>query len=130
MDSAAGKGIINVVGTLRELLPNTKILLLGLLPRTGSNYFDSIVSINGRLRRLHDGQHIFYLDMFTEFRGGEAWGGYFAHQSSFVCPIYLKYFFFSVVPSTLFADGVHLTTEGYELWAEVMNPLLYELLED
>lgn len=60
---------------MRELLPNTKILLLSLLPRTGVDYFDRIVEINGRIRRLHDGQNVFYLDMFNQFRGDNAWGG-------------------------------------------------------
>lgn len=73
-DVAAAKGIINVVGTLRKLLPNTKILLIGLLPRTGADYFDRIVGINSRIRNLHNGQNIFYLDMFDEFRG-DSWGG-------------------------------------------------------
>ncbi|XP_037028074.1 platelet-activating factor acetylhydrolase IB subunit beta-like [Bradysia coprophila] len=109
VDSSAAKGIINVVGTLRELLPNTKILLLGLLPRTGADYFDRIVGINSRLRTLHDGQNIFYLDMFNQFRDNNAWG---------------------VVPATLFSDGVHLTTGGYELWAEIMNPVLNKLIQE
>lgn len=74
-DSATGKGVINVVGTLRELLPNTKILLISLLPRTGVEYFDRIVGINARIRQLHDGQSIFYLDMFNRFRGDNDWGG-------------------------------------------------------
>jgi len=107
-DVAAAKGIINVVGTLRELLPNTKILLVGVLPRTGSDYFDRIVGINARIRTLQDGEHIFYLDMFNEFRG-DSWG---------------------VVPSSLFADGVHLTTGGYQLWAETMNPILNDLIQE
>lgn len=73
-DAATAKGIINVVGTLRELLPNTKILLVGVLPRTGADYFDRIVGINARIRNLHDGQNIYFLDMFDEFRS-DSWGG-------------------------------------------------------
>lgn len=38
-------------------------------------------------------------------------------------------YFYAVVPSTLFADGVHLTTAGYQLWADTMNPLLNELIQ-
>lgn len=74
-DDGTAKGVINVVGTLRRLLPNTKILLLSILPRTGVAYFDSIVGINSRIRNLHDGENIFYLDMFNEFRGDDDWGG-------------------------------------------------------
>lgn len=73
-DHATAKGVINVVGTLRRQLPNTKILLISILPRTGTAYFDSIVEINRRIRNLHNGQNVFYLDMFDQFRG-DAWGG-------------------------------------------------------
>lgn len=38
--------------------------------------------------------------------------------------------FISVVPATLFSDGIHLTTAGYELWAEIMNPVLNDLIQE
>lgn len=112
---------------MRELLPNTKILLISVLPRTGTDYFDRIVGINARIRVLHDGENVFYLDMFNQFRGDDAWGGEYLELSQ------LNFFFnfiFPVVPSTLFSDGIHLTTAGYELWAEIMNPVLNQLIQE
>ncbi|KAJ6642054.1 Platelet-activating factor acetylhydrolase IB subunit alpha2 [Pseudolycoriella hygida] len=100
-------GVVNVVGTLRFLLPNTKIILLGILPRQGVPYFDRITKINNKLQTLHDGRHIFFLDMFEQFKGA-AWG---------------------TVPSALFYDGLHLTTDGYQLWADTMQPLFNQLID-
>jgi len=101
------KGIINVVGTLRHQLPNTKVLLLGILPRNGVTNFDRIVEINRSIGRLHDGENIFFLDMFDTF-SSDVWGA---------------------VPDNLFYDGLHLSAAGYQLWADTMNPLFYQLIE-
>lgn len=37
--------------------------------------------------------------------------------------------FFAVVPTALFFDGLHLSNTGYQLWADVMNPLFNQLLQ-
>lgn len=34
------------------------------------------------------------------------------------------------VPADIMVDGVHLTKKGYEIWAESMNPLLKQMLQD
>lgn len=101
------KGILNIVGTLRRLLPHTKVLLLGILPRDGVTNFDRIVDINRRISRVHDGRNVFFLNMFDTFRG-DVWG---------------------VVPTDLFYDGLHLSLAGYQLWADTMNPLFNELIQ-
>jgi len=103
--AANAEGIATIVRTIRQLLPNTKILLLGILPRTGADQFQRITEINAIVSRLHDGFRIFYLDMFQQF--STSWG---------------------VVPGQYFYDGLHLTTAGYEKWAETMNPLFYQLI--
>jgi len=102
------KGIVRIVFTLRQLLPNTKILLLGILPRNGVTYFDRIVQINSVLSTLDDRQHIFFLDMFNDFWDGDVWG---------------------VVPTYLFQDGLHLTVAGYQHWHDTMAPLFNELIQ-
>lgn len=67
-------GVATIVNTLRQQLPNTRILLLGILPRTGAGNFDRITAINTIISGLHDGQYVHYLDMFNQF-SSDVWGG-------------------------------------------------------
>lgn len=68
-DCAITEGILNIVTTLRKKLPNTKILLLGVLPRGDIKKFDSIMEINSKIVGAADGKKVFYLDMFDLFKG-------------------------------------------------------------
>lgn len=67
-------GVATIVRTLRQQLPNTRILLLGIMPRTGVANFDRITAINTIISGLHDGQYVHFLDMFTQF-SSDVWGG-------------------------------------------------------
>ena len=101
-------GVRAIVDTLRRMLPNTKVLVLGILPRGDGDsawLYEQIVDINSMISELHDGQGVFFLDMFGSF--SEAWGS---------------------VPDALFYDRLHLTTAGYQKWAQVMNPLFNQLI--
>ena len=101
-------GIRTIVTTLRQRLPNTKILLLAILPRGDGDsvwLYEQIVDINSQIRDLHNGSTVFLLDMFGSF--SESWG---------------------VVPAALFSDRLHLTEAGYQRWADVMNPLFNQLI--
>lgn len=75
-DAGIADGILTIIRTLRTKLPNTKILLLGILPRSGAASFDRIVTINSIISNYHDGQYVFFLDMFEQFRS-DVWGGKF-----------------------------------------------------
>ena len=90
-------GIATLVRTLRAILPETKILLLGILPRNGLDLFYRVADINALIGPPHDGTLIFFLGMFANFATGDIWG---------------------TVPSTFFNDGLHLTTVGYQKWAD------------
>lgn len=83
---------MKVVGTLRQQLPKTKILLLGILPRTGVTNFDQIVKINENISRSHDGKNMFFLDMFNKF-SSEVWGG----RNGVIIKNVIKIFFYVVV---------------------------------
>lgn len=64
-----------VVRRLRQRLPETKIILMPILPRTGLLIFDDIVLANTIISSMHDGEHIFcVLNVFDQFRSDE-WGG-------------------------------------------------------
>ena len=97
------EGIGAVVLELRNSFPEAKILLLGVFPRGGANdpVRDTIADINSRIARLHDGEHVHYLDIgsvFLDERGN--------------------------IPQDVMSDGLHPSTKGYEIWAKaVIEPL-------
>lgn len=66
-------GVLTIIRTLRLHLPNTRILFLSVLPRNGVANFDNIVAINSIIETYHDGQNVFYLDLFNDF-ASDVWG--------------------------------------------------------
>ena len=59
------------------------------------------------LAKLADGRKVFFLDLDANFRLADG----------------------QTDPKFYVADGTHLTTAGYEAWAEAMMPELKRLLE-
>lgn len=101
-------GVKAVVEKTKALFPETTILLLGIFPR-GNQLEDGrgrkLREVNQQLKEWADGQTIHFLDLREcfPFEAGQGYRG-------------------------LRADGVHLTVEGYRLWAEAMEPTLARLL--
>ncbi|CAG7830841.1 unnamed protein product, partial [Allacma fusca] len=101
------KKIRTVVDLLLERLPNSKILLLGVLPRQNATFFETIADINIKISKFHDGNRIHFLDMWHQFATA-----------------------FGVVDQPLFeGDQLHLETPGYQKWADTMDSLFSELLK-
>jgi beta-glucosidase len=102
-------GITAIIEKLRAKLPDTKILLLGIFPR-GENNDDakrkSNVATNKIIESLDDEKSVFYLDISEKFLGDD---GTLARQ---------------IMP-----DLLHLSKQGYEIWAEAIEPKVAELLE-
>jgi|CXWL01.1.fsa_nt_gi beta-glucosidase len=101
-------GVHAILTTLRTSLPATKILLLGLFPRTASTD-DPIRLINGavndRLQAYADNQHIFFLDLSRHFLNSQG------HLSQDLMP-----------------DFVHPNEQGYQVWADGMENMIKRLL--
>jgi beta-glucosidase len=101
------EGVQAIVRTLRQRLPNTKILLLAIFPR-GENFNaqrGKITQINQVLQKLDDGKNVFFQDIghrFLESNGR--------------------------LPAEIMPDYLHLTEQGYQIWAEAIEPKLNELL--
>jgi lysophospholipase L1-like esterase len=99
------QGVAKVVDTIREKLPTTKILLMGILPM--GEFADNparqrIRRINTALAALDDGgKTLRILDI----------GSHFLDINDDLPP--------SLVP-----DGVHPTANGYQIWANAMQPAL------
>ncbi|MCO5052095.1 MAG: GDSL-type esterase/lipase family protein [Verrucomicrobiae bacterium] len=103
------EGVTAVVAKLREKLPQTKILLLGIFPfREDFNpQRAKVLEVNQALHKLDDGEWIHFLDFGYIFldRDGR-------------------------IPKDMMRDAVHPTPHGYQLWAEIMEPKLAELMGD
>lgn len=104
-DASIARGVEANVAELRRRLPNMKILLLGILPRTDAAWTERTANINNIIRQLDNGNTIRFLDMRDHFYKG---------NGEFVWEFY--------------TDLLHLTEAGYRKWAEVMDPLFREML--
>jgi beta-glucosidase len=85
------------------------ILLLGIFPR-GENFNPQrgkLAQINQVLMKLHDGNSVHYLDIGHHFLNSDG-----------------------ILPGEIMYDYLHLSTKGYETWAQAMEPKLAELLGD
>ncbi len=105
-DAEVAQGVGAVVRALRRRLPHAKVLLLGLLPRQDASYCRRVQAVNRPLAALDDGQGVRFLDMGPRFLLGP---GRINHV------LYTH-------------DQLHLTTSGYQTWADAMCPRLAEML--
>lgn len=105
-DTAAG--VTEIVELLREKLPDSKVLLLGVFPR-GEKADDplrvSVAAVNQEIAQLADWENVHYLDIghvFTEKDGR--------------------------LDKSIMPDFLHLSPEGYERWAKAIESKVAELL--
>jgi lysophospholipase L1-like esterase len=103
------QGIKTIVAELRNRLPKTQVLLLGVFPRSPKpdSAREQIKTINEKIARLDDGSHVRYLDI----------GKAFLNSDGTISP--------EVMP-----DYLHLSTKGYRIWAEAMEPTLWSMLDE
>ncbi|ULA63273.1 MAG: Putative Lipolytic enzyme, GDSL family [Nitrospira sp.] len=101
-------GVQAIVTLLRAKLSGIKILLLGIFPRSATAA-DSLRLVNSRINdRLHgfaDGRHVFYLDLSQVFLN---------HDGR--------------LKRDLMPDLLHPNEQGYQVWADRMEPQLKTLL--
>ena len=101
------EGVAAICDQIRERLPKTKILLLGIFPRVtvdpwaGAN----VVMANRLIEKLDGQKSIHYLDIGASFRNERG------------------RLIFDIMP-----DGLHPNEEGYEIWAEAIRPTLSGLM--
>lgn len=103
--SQIAEGIKLIVDTIRQKLPASRILLLGIFPRGGDAFMKKIREINSLISTYADNQNIFYLDVGPQLLEKDG-----------------------AMSKEVFRDGLHLTPKGYQIWADAMNPKLFEIV--
>ena len=103
-------GLKVITKQLREKLPKTKVLLLGIFPR-GENSKDNRRQVNEKanaiFKNLADGEHVHYLDIGEKFLEDDG-----------------------TLSKKIMPDLLHLSVEGYTIWAESIEPTLKKLMQD
>lgn len=98
------RGIRAVVNRSREKAPNATIVLMGIFPRN-IEVLPEINLINENISRLGDGQTIRFVninDKLTDVDGRLYEG--------------------------MTVDGLHLSLQGYQIWADALRPIFTEIL--
>tara|TARA_R110002111_G_scaffold262702_1_gene340325 strand:+ start:22718 stop:23545 length:828 start_codon:yes stop_codon:yes gene_type:complete len=100
-------GIKSIISVLRKSKPESKILLLGVLPCWGADapVRAQIIKTNQLIAPYADNQTVFFLNF----------GDRILNEQGAIKP-------------ELTYDQIHLTEKGYELWAEIMWPYLDDLI--
>ena len=100
-------GITAVCEKIHAKTPETKILLLGILPRSPASFVKPIKEINRIIAPLGKKEYITFLDMRPQF----------ADEND-------------LPKKELMQGSVHPNAAGYRLWSETMEPVLSRLLGD
>ncbi len=99
-------GITKITEAIQQRSPTTKILLLGIFPR--SDYAalkNKAAQVNAIIAKLHDGDRLRFADIGQEFLNPDG-----------------------SVKDGVLKDKLHLTVEGYNIWYNAMSPILTEML--
>jgi lysophospholipase L1-like esterase len=103
------KGVECLVKTIRQKLPESKILLLGVFPRgkEPTNPFRAkIKTINDTISKLDDGRQVKYLDISDAFLSRDG-----------------------TLPADVMPDQLHPSAHGYELWADAVSPTIEQMIK-
>jgi lysophospholipase L1-like esterase len=102
------QGVTAVVKEIRTKLPRSKLLLLAIFPRgtVDAPQRAQIKEINTALARLDNGTKIKFLDIGKVFLTDDG-----------------------SIPKTIMPDLLHPNAEGYQRWADAMEPTLARMLK-
>jgi lysophospholipase L1-like esterase len=101
-------GVQAVVRELRTKLPESKILLLAIFPRglPEDPQRAQVAQVNAALVKLDDGKMVKYLDIGPKFLEADG-----------------------TLPRSIMPDLLHPNAQGYQIWAEAMEPALDEMMK-
>jgi lysophospholipase L1-like esterase len=100
------RGLKAVLDVCREKAPDAVVILMGITPRNDHPAANGTINrVNERIARFADGKKVRYLNINDQLADRE---GKFLEGMS--------------------PDGLHLSAQGYQVWADALKPLLTELL--
>ncbi|PYM15117.1 MAG: hypothetical protein DME18_05075 [Verrucomicrobia bacterium] len=102
-------GVTAIVRKLREKLPQTRVLLLAIFPRSENPSLarGKVLQVNQILQKLADDRNVFWIDFGYKFVNSDG-----------------------TIPHDLMPDYLHLSRRGYEIWAEAIEDKLSAILGD
>ena len=102
-------GVRAIVAKLRHDLPATKVLLLAVFPRSENPdaVRGNVYQLNQLIRRVADGRMVHWADIGDRFVQDDG-----------------------TIPARLMPDMLHLSPEGYAIWADAIEGQVAELLEE
>lgn len=103
-------GVTAIVKDLRKQKPSMKILLLGIFPRSEKATDPArarISAINAKIESLADGKHVVYKDI----------GSVFLEKDG-------------SLSKAIMPDFLHLSRQGYQRWADAIEPTIWSLLDE
>lgn len=102
------QGIEGILDIFKEKLPNSKIILMGLLPRDPddecSDYISKVTEVNKKLHKLSQESNLTFLDIGKEY----------------IVEI-------NKVNRSLMEDGLHLIEPGYVIWGDIISPIIRDI---
>ena len=101
------KGIRTILDEFHKRLNGVKVLLLGIFPRLGP-ITENVKKVNEIIMKYDDGHSIRYLDMRKQFEDEKT----------------------KQIKAELYSDGLHLTKKGYDVWAQTMESLFNQMLNE
>lgn len=105
-----------IITLIQQKSPQSKVLLLAVFPRgprtvkgvvdDGKKRMQAIHVLNQELAKLDDGQRVRFLDIGAQFLKNGA------------------------IPDELMPDQLHPSNAGYQVWAQAMQPLLNQMMQE
>ncbi len=102
-----GEGIVEVVKTIQQKSPTTKVLILAIFPRgeKPNAQRDKNAAASAVAAKLADNKQVFFLDIGPKFLAED-----------------------DTLSKEIMPDLLHLSPQGYQIWADAIEPKLKELL--
>jgi len=99
-------GLQRLLETCRQKAPGARVILTGIFPRNDNRaVLPEIEAVNKRMALLCDGKTVHYLNVNDRLADAQG----------------------TLFPGMVI-DGLHLSVQGYQIWADGLNPLLERIL--
>ena len=106
-DAEITEGVAKIVGLIHAKAPAAKVLLLGVLPRQNAFFTNRAAALNKELAAFASKNKIQFIDASAKFLNADG----------------------AIAPALFKPDQIHLSTEGYTILADAIQPAITALLK-